>query len=59
VSTTTARASARLKLDDFLSSHSTEQTCQEEYFELKHKFDSMKTVNAKIYNLALEKIFNP
>jgi hypothetical protein len=56
--TPTRKSNIRLTLDDFLNSSSVDDTCQEEYFELKHKYDSLKSVNGKIYNYALEKIFN-
>jgi hypothetical protein len=52
------RQNRSLNLDDFIQTKSFDQSNQEEYFELRHKFDNMKKVNGKIYNYALEKIFN-
>lgn len=48
----------QLSMDDFLNQSSLHDLCHEEYFELKAKCDSMKKINGKIYNYALEKIFN-
>ncbi|CAF0779170.1 unnamed protein product [Brachionus calyciflorus] len=47
-----------LGLEDFLGNSSSKDICQEEYFELKCKYDNTKKINEKIYNYAVEKILN-
>jgi pre-rRNA-processing protein IPI3 len=46
-----------MDLDDFIGVYSAGDNCQEEYFELKAKYESMKKINEKIYRYSLEKIF--
>ena len=47
----------KLDLHDFLDSDYADG-CQEEYFELKSKYENMKKINEKIYNYAVEKILD-
>jgi WD40 repeat protein len=45
-------------LKDFIENCSTDENGQDEYFELKCKHENIKKINEKIYNFAIEKIFN-
>jgi hypothetical protein len=45
-------------LDDFLLDSVNEHSQDDEYFVLKCKYENMKRINEKMYNLAIEKIFN-
>jgi len=45
-------------IDDFIGNSILNDNCQEEYFELKTKYEEMKKINEKIYKFSLEKILN-
>ena len=45
-------------MDDFIGNTILNDNCQEEYFELKTKYEEMKKINEKIYKFSLEKILN-
>lgn len=47
-----------VNLDDFLLDSVNEQSQDDEYFVLKCKYENMKRINEKMYNLAIERIFN-
>jgi hypothetical protein len=52
---TTVKYAKKLGMNDFIES-GLNDNCQEEYFELKCKYENMKKINEKIYNYAIEKI---
>ncbi len=54
----TKKSNVKLDLDDFLGTAEDNADCQEEYFEIKRKYEEMKKVNAKIYKFSLEKILS-
>ena len=47
-----------LSRDDFLGESFRDDSCTEEYFDLKAKYEDMKRINQKIYKYSLEKILN-
>ena len=50
-----------LGLDDFLSntaSKSSLEDCQDEYFDLKYKYENMKSLKNKVYSFTIDKILN-
>ena len=49
---------ASLTRDDFLGESFKDDSCTEEYFDLKTKYEDMKRINQKIYKYSLEKILN-
>ena len=52
---TTVKYTDKLGISEFIQSGLNDD-CQEEYFELKCKYDNMRKMNEKIYNYAIEKI---
>lgn len=58
----TEKQKSILKLENFLQdatsldTNSSAEVYTDEYFDLKSKYESMKKVNSKIYNYAVEKI---
>lgn len=50
-----------LGMDDFLSntaSKSSLEDCQDEYFDLKYKYENMKNMKNKVYSFTIDKIIN-
>jgi len=60
ISVMSKKQSIKLNFDDFIVNKSTSDnnSIQEEYFELKSKYENMKKINEKIYNYAIEKVLN-
>lgn len=52
------RQTNHVGMEEFLENASSKDFCQEEYFELKSKYDYTKKINEKIFNYAIEKILN-
>lgn len=58
VSVVTKKQAETLSKQDFLGVSVLDDNCQEEYFDLKSKYEDMKRINKKIYKYSLDKILN-